>query len=388
MTLLTYQLNWSELSMPISNKLLFFLILNLLLFLVLGRLFNSRKKKAIKKEYGYKKSYFFMSLFIIMGILLEGIVLKGYPLLNSFGLGTIQYIDYGIPLFHVLLMTVSYFFSVVLFENIIHELNKKQLYISLVVSWIPFILTINRGMLVMMIISYISLYFQYKNFSLNRKTITIAISGFFLFLYLFGLFGNYRINSDYKQQRSITDSAIIMDVGGATESFKKSFIPKEFFWSYTYITSPLSNLQHNISEHANKGISEKDNFIDFVKVIFLPETLSKRMKTTEVTSYQVRSELTVGTAYYEVFPRYGWLGMYIYLAVISVFPFLYLTLLNRFAKEYTKIGVSLLCTIYSLLFFTNFLSYTGLMFQLTFPFVLSFEKKYNIGSRFLKLVRK
>lgn len=122
------------------------------------------------------------------------------------------------------------------------------------------------------------------------------------------------------------------------------------------------------------GIKKKDNLFDFMKIMFLPDTLSKRMNPTVIHNYQVRTELTVGTSYYEVYPRYGWMGMYIYLFVVSIFSFIYLGLIKKFATEYINIGIALLCTIYSLFFFTNFLSYTGLMFQLIFPFVLIFEK--------------
>lgn len=386
--LLLYQLNWSQLTRSISWQLLFFLTLNILLFLFLGYQFDKQKIENPDKIYKYKKSYIYLSVFIIIGILIEGIFLKGYPLFNSIGWGNIQYIEYGIPVFHVLLLTVSYFFSLVLFECLIHIPKEKKLYLSLGISLIPFILTINRGMLVMIVISCICLYAQYNRIVVRKKLILIVTIGALAFFYLFGLFGNYRINSDYQQKRNIIDSTIIMDVGEASSSFRESYIPKPFFWTYTYVTSPLSNLQHNMNEHKKNGNQEKDNLFDFIKIMFLPDTLSKRMNPTVIHNYQVRTELTVGTSYYEVYPRYGWMGMYIYLFVVSIFPFIYLGLIKKFATEYINIGIALLCTIYSLFFFTNFLSYTGLMFQLIFPFVLIFEKKYNIGSRFLKLVRK
>lgn len=387
--LLVYQLNWSQLTLSISKELLFFLLLNISLFIFLGFLFSKQKKIILNKEYKYKKIYFYLSCFVILGLLVEGVVLRGYPLFNSFGLGTIQYIDYGIPMFHVLLLTVSYFFSLILFENIINNPKELKSYLSLGITLLPFIFSINRGMLVMIILSDIYIYTQHKSLKLTKKTLLISLISIFLFFYLFGLFGNYRINTDYQQQRSITDSAIIMDVGEATDDFRKSYIPKEFFWAYTYVTSPLSNLQHNINEYSKLSSKrEKDTLFGFVKVMFLPDTLSKRMNPRGIENYQVRTELNVGTAYYEAYPRYGWLGMYLYLVVISIIPFVYSILLRKYAVEYINIGNALICTIYALFFFTNFLSYTGLVFQLIFPFILSFEKKYQIGSRFLKLVRK
>ncbi|MHC5268654.1 O-antigen polymerase [Enterococcus sp. LJL98] len=385
-----YQFDWSRLTNSLDWELRIFLLFNILLFLFLGYFFENNVIENSKRIrfYEYKKSYIFLSIFILFGTLLEGVVLKGYPLFNSLGWGSIQYIEYGIPLFHVLLLTVSYFFILILFEQSIYNRKEKKIYVSMTIAIAPFVLTINRGMIVMIIISCVCLYARYNKINLNKKVVSILIVGMVFCLYVFGLFGNYRINSDYKQQRSITDSAIIMDVGEATNSFRQSFIPKEFFWFYTYVTTPLSNLQHNMDEHRKIGGKERDNFFDFIKITFLPETLSKRMNPTVISNYQVKTELTVGTSYYEIYPRYGWTGMFLYLFVISIFPFLYVSLLKKNAAEYVNIGVSLVCTMYALLFFTNFLSYTGLVFQLTFPFVLSFEKKYSIGSRFLKFIRK
>lgn len=386
--LFIYQLNWSQLTIPITSQLLLFLIVNIILFGFLGYIFDKNKIMNPLKNYQYKMVYTYISVFIVLGTLLEGIVLKGYPLFNPLGWGNIKYIDYGISIFHVLLLTVSYFFFIVLFECVIHNFKEKKLYFSMFIALFPFFLTINRGMLVMIVISCICLYAQYNKIPFIRKTVILSVFSLLIFFYLFGLFGNYRINSDYKQKRDITDATIIMNVGEATEKFRGNFVPKSFFWTYTYITSPLSNLQYNINEHQKKGNLENDNFFDFMKITFLPETISRRMHPTEINNYRIREELNVGTAFYEVYPRFGWTGMYIYLIVISIFPFIYLSLLNKFASEYINIGISLVCTIYSLLFFTNFLSYTGLMFQLVFPFILNFQKKYNIGSRFLKLVRK
>lgn len=387
---LIYQLNWSVLTIPISGSVSFFLLLNIFLFIFLGFWFDrvrkdlSSKGRAIIFDSSYKKVYNYFLIFIVCGVLLEGIVLKGYPLFNSFGWGSIQYIDYGIPVFHVVLLTTSYFFSVLMFEKLIHNIKDKRFYGAILVTLIPFIITINRGMIVMLLLSYGCLYFQYKQLKITKKIFLMLVTAGIVFLYVFGLFGNYRINSDYQQDRKITDSSIIMDVGGATESFRKGLLPKEFFWTYTYVTSPLSNLQYNVNEHSKLKNHEKDNFVDFVKVMFLPDFLSKRLHPTAVNNYQVKEELNVGTAYYEVYPRYGWLGMYIYLFVISVVPFLYLFLLNRYAQESIAIGMALLCTIYSLLFFTNFLGYTGLIIQLMFPFIIVIWKRLNIGSRFLK----
>lgn len=387
---LIYQLNWSVLTIPISGSVSFFLLLNIFLFIVLGFFFDRVKKKLTSKsgpiilDSSYNKIYNYFMIFIVCGVILEGIVLKGYPLFNSFGWGDIQYIDYGIPVFHVVLLTVSYFLSVRIFEKLIHNIKDKRFYIAILVTLIPFVITINRGMIVMLLLSYTCLFFQYRQLKITKKIcLILAIAGI-IFLYLFGLFGNYRINSDYQQDRKITDSSIIMDVGGATEHFRQGMVPKEFFWTYTYVTSPLSNLQYNMNEHSKLKNYEKDNFIDFIKVMFLPDFLSKRMNPTVINNYQVKEELNVGTAYYEVYPRYGWLGMYIYLIVISVVPFLYLFLLNKYAREYVAIGIALLCTIYSLLFFTNFLGYTGLMIQLVFPFIIVIWKRLNIGSRFFK----
>ncbi len=70
-------------------------------------------------------------------------------------------------------------------------------------------------------------------------------------LYFFGVLGNYRMVKS-------SSNEYFMEVAEATDSFRNSRIPKEYFWSYIYISSPLANLQNNINENRPEQIRVKD----------------------------------------------------------------------------------------------------------------------------------
>lgn len=105
----------------------------------------------------------------------------------------------------------------------------------------------------MSIITMFFLWINIKLPNLTFKKFLGIISGILLVMYLFGVAGNYRTINDLNTQDPKFDktynSNIILAIGGASDSFKSNIVPGEFFWIYLYITSPLSNLQYNITKN-------------------------------------------------------------------------------------------------------------------------------------------
>lgn len=370
-----YRLNWSFLNPILSNKLSIFVIFSSIISLVFAYFFHLLPKDQKIKNYEYRNLYSFISIGIFLGTILEGIYNKGFPILSVVGINNVSYMDFGIPTFHVFLLTISFFYVLILFEIMINKGPRKIIILNTLVGILPFIISINRGMIVMLLLCFLFLYLQYKplKFSL-KKIFTITIISIF-FLYLFGIFGNYRMNSDYKQNLRSSDSTLIMTIGEATPQFRESKIPKTFFWTYSYLTSPLANLQFNINNNVSSVPIDMRKIYEYFVSVLLPDFISNRISISPVASYRIRVEMTVGTGYYQTFSRLGWAGMYIYQIVLLFLPIIYLTLLNQFARKYVFIGLALLCTVYTLTFFTNFLNYSGLMIQLAFPFFLELTNK-------------
>jgi hypothetical protein len=148
-------------------------------------------------------------------------------------------------------------------------------------------------------------------------------------------------------------------------------IPDEFFWSYLYATSPLANLRLAQERAVPPQTVDLDTVSRYVARVFLPDTFAKRIAPGPTPQYRVTEELTVGTCYYETYPLLGWPGMYTYLVIMAILPFVYTRALRFLAPRYADVGEAVLCTVYTLSMFTNFLNFTPLLLPLAYPFLLS-----------------
>lgn len=372
--LAVYLLEWSDLNPALSTGTLVFLLTSIVVLLFAGYVFMKHRVNLEVPGKPYTGTGRYINSFIIVGIIVEAIYSGGLPI---FGTGRFSYSDFGVPTFHVLLLTISYYVALVNWELILTDRLSKKNAGSFLVALLPFVVSINRGMLVMLFLSCFFLYVHYKGVYLSLKTvIALAVAALF-FLYAFGLFGNYRLHKDYHWEEPMTNSDLIMCIGGATEEFEDSVIPNEFFWTFTYVSSPMANLQTAVDHRpADQKVGIKD-VLDYTLDLFMPDFISKRLNVTEVKQYQITDELTVGTAYYTAFLRLGWAGMIIYLVVLLIYPIIWLYLTEKFAPQYVNISTAILCTIFVLSFFTNFLSYTGLVVLLVFPFILEMISKAN-----------
>ena len=82
------------------------------------------------------------------------------------------------------------------------------------------------------------LYFISQKKNIIRKLFVLVAFGITA-IYMFGYLGNLRSSNG--------DPTYIPRASGATDKFLDSKIPKEFYWGYLYIASPVANLQNNIN---------------------------------------------------------------------------------------------------------------------------------------------
>jgi hypothetical protein len=156
-----------------------------------------------------------------------------------------EYTEFGIPTFHVLLVTLNGFATVYLFHQLISDFNKTTL-IQFILMIIPSVLIMNRGMLLMSLTSCLFVYILSLNRIRFRTLVKISLLCLVLF-YVFGLLGNIR----QTRGRSFS-SDIILDISKSTQEFRDSFVPNVYFWSYLYVSSPLANLQNTINDAIHK----------------------------------------------------------------------------------------------------------------------------------------
>lgn len=372
--LVAYLLNWSNLYPDLGLTLLLFLMFSILIAILLGRYIM--KNKIIEfQSVPYKDSYAWITYGVLFGYLLEFIYHRNFPLLAILTNTSLSYHEFGIPTFHVFLVTFNSFFSIYLFQVILSRTeNRGKTIILFILNLIPSLLIMNRGMLVIILISCVFVYlikFQHK---ITFKKIAGLSIFLVLCLYFFGVVGNMRVNSSYNTGKMF-DNSLFLQIGGATEEFKESPIPKEFFWPYIYISSPLANLQETIKNFEyEEDISLTDTFV-FSATQVLPDFISKRivgLYEIEIpNSLQITPELNVSTAFAQSYVILGWVGVSILTLFMFIFALFYILLLKSLDSEYFIVGVAILNSIFVFNTFSNMFSFTGLSFQLIYPILFT-----------------
>jgi oligosaccharide repeat unit polymerase len=273
-----------------------------------------------------------------------------------------------------------------LFQAILSETTqRRKAILFFLLSLAPSLMILNRGMLVIIMISCVFVYLiKYQSKITIRKIAGLSVV-MIIFLYLFGMVGNLRVNNSYQTNTSLFDNSLFLQIGGATDEFKESVIPKEFFWSYIYIASPLANLQETINEFVHeKDVNIEDSLVFSVTQI-LPDFISKRI----VSQYnivipddvQITPELNVSTAYAQPYVILGWVGITLFSLFAFSFAFFYILLLKKLDSQFFVVGVVLMNSIFVFSTFNNMFAFTGLSFQLVYPVLFSLFNKKKLTSK-------
>ncbi|MES2268536.1 MAG: hypothetical protein V4520_17355 [Bacteroidota bacterium] len=306
---------------------------------------------------------------------------SGIPILKILGGQDIDYRDFGMPTVIVFTMSFNSFLCVYFFHRFLT--NKKRInLIYIAVCLGCFVSIFSRGLIAMTAMSMFFLWLSSKTSTLRAGFIAGTAVTFLLVLYIFGVVGNIRMNTLIASQTGRAaesySSKTILLVGAASQKFKESFVPDEYFWGYLYISSPLSNLEHNV-EQEPPAMSLPD-VISYGVNEFTWDFISKRYNT--ITGEEQKKpvllvqELTVSTIFAESYRYAGWPGMVFMLIFLLLLPFVYLGLLG-YNKDVAPLGIAILTNIYFFSFFDNMLIYSGLGLQLLYPFLLKFLQKLS-----------
>lgn len=373
--LVAYILNWSNLYPDLGLTLLIFLLLSILVSFLIGS-YIMRNNIITFNRLEYKDYYSWITYAILFGYILEFIYHGNFPLLAILTKTTLSYHEFGIPTFHVFLVTFNSFFSIYLFQVILSGPEKRmKLIIIFILTLVPSLLIMNRGMLVIMLMSCVFVYLiKYQKKITLRKIAGLSVL-MIICLYLFGVAGNMRVNNSYNTGTSMFDNSLFLQIGGATDEFKNSIIPKEFFWPYIYISSPLANLQKTINDFEyEEDISLSDTF-DFTVTQIFPDFISKRIvglyEIAVPSIIQITPELNVSTAFAQSYVILGWVGISLLIIFMFIFALFYILLLKSLNSDYFVVGIAILNSIFVFNTFSNMFAFTGLSFQLVYPLLFT-----------------
>jgi hypothetical protein len=375
--LILYALGWAEIFPPISVGLFIFISCLIIVFFFTGIIYG--KFIFVTDPQLFKINY---KVLLVANALIyaSNFLYSGIPIF-----GGTRDSDFGIPTVIVLATTLNGFTCLYCFNLFL--INRKWRFLLFSLSCLLFfVLVFSRGNIMFSLSSMFFLWLNIKKPLLTAKKAMAIFSGLFLVLYLFGVAGNYRTIDDIAARDGNFDktynSDIILTVGGASNSFKKNWVPAEYFWSYLYITSPLSNLQYNVN------INHPSFTMDGVKNILIDEVMfdsfSKRIDElfgwTRTQPDLIIEQLTVCTALAGSYDDAGYGGMALFIIILWLFPFAYLVIVRK--NPMGVIGISILCTVYLFSIFDNTFSLTGLTFQLMYPLIFNLGAKIDFNKLF------
>jgi oligosaccharide repeat unit polymerase len=357
-----YSLGYSDLYPPLQSSLKWFLLATCLICVYLANAAGKIVHTSAHAREHFGTHLIIFSL-IFAAFSAEVVVSGGIPLLHLSPFSDLSYRDFGIPTLHVAFVGFCYFFAVYWFDLYILGRGKKYL-ILFMPAFATSLLILNRGAFITILIAITIVYIRRRGFD-RRLLLTFtgvaAIVG-----WGFGFLGELRSNG-------ISGESVILAIGKPSDKFLNSNAPTELFWTYLYTSSPLANLQLNITDR-----TAADSPLLYFVLEFLPDFVSKRILSADVLSAAVpllnTDELNVSTMYGRSFLLMGWLGVFLTFLYFIVVSAVCLKVLQR--SRYFVAALGLLSAIAFLDIFDNmFITAGGIVPILVALFLHLFERE-------------
>lgn len=327
-----YELEIIKAFPKLSNSLLLFLLISIFYNLVLGKVINSCIKintNNITFRYDYF-IFFILSILWIVIFTAEGKI----PLLEILKKTGYIYSNFkGLKIITGITFQLTYYFLVYFYSK--YLLLKKKRYILFIgILFLMLVLVYKRGPILLIMISYVIL-----NVSLvfKKRKLLLGVLATIILLFLFGIFGNIRHGA-----RPL-DTSMLKGIVNMNNSSKRKIDP--FLWGYTYATSPLSNLQYNISIN-NRQSSFKNFLLDDI----VPLSISKRIFAERKSNYKLLiKNLTVGTIYSKSYVNFNLLGMYMLMFFYSIYNLIVIKIIkNKHEIKIVSLTLLTLLNIFSI----------------------------------------
>jgi len=359
LSFLVYTLDWSNIYPDLSTEMKMFFAITFIFFLSFGIIIDRLKLiRKTKSRTGTKLiSICFYLLLFFYGI--EFLYERDIPLIAKIlGRAGVGYMEFGIPLLHGILISFNSFLIAHSFATFMSTKNRKILHYNLLL-YLPALLFLSRSIMVLGVLTSLFIYLHFAGKVRLVNKIKLGILGL-VGLFLFGVIGNLRSGGEYIYTQS-----------EATEKFMESSIPKEYYWTYLYVASPLANFQNTV----NKSNVKDYDFAGFVFYENLPRIISKNLGTplqlTQRDLLRITPWLTVGTTYAKSYSYIEWFGPYLlFLSNLLIYLVVIVFLVPR-KSSYHITTIAILSVIVLLNIFSNMLIVTGISFQLVFCIIFS-----------------
>jgi hypothetical protein len=349
LALSVYSLGFSDLYPPLQQSLVWFLLATcavcVLLAITVGDIADTC---AHRRESAELHIYVFI---VLMGVFAAEIIVNGgIPLVLITAGADVNYQDFGIPVVHVGFVGFCYFYSVYWFD--LYLLQRQPVFLALsVFATSTSLLMFSRGAFMITLLACVFVYVQRRGVS--RRLLQSFAAIVVVAIWGFGLLGDIRTHG-------ASGESIILEIGEASDRFVNSNVPTAFFWPYLYVSSPLANLQLNVTDRV-----AHDSPATYFELEFLPDFVSKRIvsESTVLSSVPVliNNELAVSTMYGRSFLLMGWLGLLLSFSYFIVVSICCLRILN--GSKYFITASGILSSLAFLNIFDNMYIFAGGILQ-------------------------
>lgn len=375
--LFLYELHWSEYNDFLESPLRLFLIASIGISMVLGYFFRQRFRYShirIKPKRNRR-----LTFGIIIVTVIEFAVSGNIPLFSII-LGKTSYGDFiGIPLVHTLLENLIIFYSSYLFYLYL-ELKDKSILVETISILLMLLLMFHKGALLFCVFIMVNLIIakvRKEKKLLNVKSVIFLFAFALMVLYINGGLANLRTGFAWN------DNDFILRIGGIGNRWP-SIIPKQYCWSYVYITSPLANLNLMVKKYASTYS------ISRLMVTVIPTFISKRLfptlKVDSIKEYTLKiSALNACTGYAESTVAAGIKGIWFFYIVFVLIIIGVISVLKTKKKECNPAFFAILSMQITFLFFYNTLTTAATSFLIIYMLIYSYNRNVKIVLKRRKL---
>jgi oligosaccharide repeat unit polymerase len=356
-----YSLGYSDLYPPLQPSLIWFLLSTCAICALLACMAGTIVDRPLIKMEAFGPHFRIFSVLVAVFVV-EVVANGGIPLLLIAAGTDYNYQDFGVPELHVAYVGFAYFYAVYWFDLFVMRQGRRFLLISLCMIATS-LLIVSRGGFITLLISITFVYVRRRGFDRKLAMVFAVLAA--IVTWGFGLLGDLRTHG-------ASGESIILSIGKPSDKFLNSEVPEELFWPYLYASSPLANLQVNMTDR-----TATDSPGLYLGLELLPDFVSKRIVSDEAraasTPLLITDALTVCTMYGRAFVLLGWLGLLFGFSYFVLVSILCIKLLRN--SKYFVAALGTLSAIALMNMFDNmFISSAGILPVLTALFLNVFER--------------
>ena len=309
------------------------------------------------------------TVLISLGFLTDWAYQRKIPMLypyQGFEVGVSENEVVGIPVLHVVLIGCAVYWGMYLGYLFICNPMKKQYLVELCVLIGLFIANLSRGYIVFMLFVPLLCFAAFHSHGVTKTKVSTILAVFLCGLsivFFISIMGNMRYGYSWY------DCAYIERIGRYMNY--PWWLSKHFMWFYSYVTSPLANLNLNATMPSNP-LDIKGYIFSFLPGVF-------GYTSGSTTIHYITSYFNAVTGFTTFLRSGGLAGLYFAIAVIFVYYSLVRYVLRR-CKALDTFGNAVLCLLIIGFVFYNSLRTAALCYLPIMLVIHSFYMSKQVAS--------